>query len=83
MGIGEPTLPAAGEPALAVAVAELAHHGRGRQPRHPPEAQWVTREVLGHDLDPAVAREPARSLWRDHRPVLDLGVPLGARQCLE
>ena len=39
--------------------------------------------VFGHDLDPAVAREPPGGLRRDHRAVLDLGVPLGAREGLE
>ena len=83
MCLGEPTRPASGEPALAVAVAEQPHHrGRGL-PGHPAETQWLTFFVLDHGLHPAVAHQAPRGLGVDPAPVAHLRRPSRGREIAE
>src|SRR3990170_2913122 len=67
----EPAGAAAGETALAVAIANLAHHPCGRLTGGSAETEDVPVPILGDDLHPAVTQHPLDRVRVDHRTVLD------------
>lgn len=68
----EATGAAPGEPALAIAVAELPDHPPRRLAGHRPHRNGVARLVFRDDLQPSVAPEPVEGLAMDGRGALDL-----------
>ena len=71
------------EGAPSVAVLELAHHPAGRPTGGPPDPDRLTEHVVEHDLEPAVAQEPAAGLGVDDGAVLDIAAALVAPQGTE
>ena len=71
MGLRELAGSASGEPALAVAVAKLARHGRRRLPRDPTERKGLPALVLDHRLDPPRAGKAPNGLGVEHPAVLE------------
>jgi hypothetical protein len=72
VGLGESSRPAPGEPALSVAVADLAQHPRRRFAGSPTEPKDVPGPVLEHALDPSVAEQAPDRLRVDDRATIDL-----------
>ena len=59
------------EPALGVAVAKLAHHGRRRLPRDPTKGKGLAVLVLDHRLDPSVTGKAPGGLGMCHPAVCE------------
>lgn len=72
VGLGESSRAAPGEPALAVAVADLAQHPRRRLAGGATEPEHVAGPVLEDGLDPGVAEQAPDRLGVDDRASIDL-----------
>jgi hypothetical protein len=65
---------ASGEPARVVAVAQLAHHPRGRLARHTAQSHDGAIGVLHHGLEASIAQQPLDGAATDDRTAFDDGV---------
>ena len=71
MSLRELSGPTPWEPALGVAIAKLAHHGRRRLPRDPTKRKRLAVLVLDHRLDPSVTGKAAGGLGMCHPAVYE------------
>ena len=82
VGLREPACTATREPALAVPVAELAHHRRRGLPGKPSESHRFTASVFQHRLHTRVAEQASCGLRVDQPAFFHLGRAVVLQQLL-
>jgi hypothetical protein len=83
VGLGESSRSAPGEPALAVAVADLAEHPRRRFAGGAAETDHVPGPIFDNALDPSIAEQAPDRLWVDERASIDLAAADAALDPIE